>query len=250
MTHHRKVFVAVLGVLITTTWAAEAHGQSSTRDIKLVWGVLPHMVVRDSYGRHVSTKYFAIDIAILNQSPDTLNVTGFDVETTDQGSYPSLDWKLVRASIEKGQMTGRRNVSMAALKGTGSIAAGLNGFFKNARSAATYGRIVSAFTGPFITGLEALIPDTTIKYLANWDQNPVFKNGFVIEGNGRTGNGVIFIPIQLLFPEYRKPSRRDAPDYTPDKVRAKIKRINLIGQQIPQANITSIDNSRVNSTSR
>ena len=196
---------------------------AAAQDLQVSWDVLPPMIVRDNYGGHLSSKYFAFSVSILNGSKDTLIVKSFDLKGRDLRLL-SPDFNTVRASIVKGQMTGRRNTGIRALKGTGSTAAALNGFFKAAQSAATYGRFVSVFSGPFITALEAVVPDTTVAYLEAWDKNKVFKDGLVVDP-GQSANGTIFVPIQSLYPDYVKPSRKLSQKYNPADVKKAITEI-------------------------
>ncbi len=199
------------------------------------------MIVRDNYGRHLSAKYFAFSVAIMNNSKDTLIVKSFDL-TGQNVRLLSTDFNTVRASILKGQMTGRRNSTVRVLKGTGATAAALNGFFKAAQSAATYGRFVSAFTGPVMTAIEAVVPDTTVAYLEAWDKSGVFKDGFVVEP-GQSANGTIFIPIQSLYPDYKKPSRKASEEFKPGEVKNRITEIRPQGYSV-QGTSESLTNKR------
>lgn len=178
---------------------------STKSAFEVAWEVLPEIVVRDNYGRHVSSKYFAIDVAVHNPSDsDVLIVRAF--QFANKETHLNSDPRLVRGSLEKGQMTGRRNVAINTIKSMGLVAAGASGFFKNTGSSATYNRSVVMFSDPFEKGLEVIFPDTTIKYLSNWDSDKVFKDGFVVSA-GDTGRGRIFVPIQALYPDYTKPKR-------------------------------------------
>jgi len=199
------------------------------------------MIVRDNYGRHLSSKYFAFSVSIMNGSKDTLIVKSFDLTGKDIRLL-STDFNTVRASIVKGQMTGRRNTNIRALKGTGATAAALNGFFKAAQSAATYGRFVSAFTGPVMTAIEAVVPDTTVAYLEAWDKSKVFKDGFVVDP-GQSAIGTIFIPIQSLYPDYMKPSRKLSEKYNPAEVKKAITEIRPQGYSV-QGTPESLSNKR------
>ncbi len=205
----------------------------TAQDIEVSWDVLPPMIVRDNYGRHLSSKYFALSVSIKNGSSDTLIVKSFDLK--GEGTrLLSTDFNTVRASIVKGQITGRRNTGVRALKGTGATAAALNGFFKAAQSAAAYGRFVSVFTGPLMTAIEAVVPDTTVAYLEAWDRSKVFKEGFVVEP-GQSANGTIFIPIQRLYPGYVKPSRNLSEKFNPAEVKKMIWEIRPQGYSVQGA---------------
>lgn len=177
----------------------------------------------------------------MNGSKDTLIVKSFDLTGKDIRLL-STDFNTVRASIVKGQMTGRRNTNIRALKGTGATAAALNGFFKAAQSAATDGRFVSAFTGPVMTAIEAVVPDTTVAYLEAWDKSKVFKDGFVVDP-GQSAIGTIFIPIQSLYPDYMKPSRKLSEKYNPAEVKKAITEIRPQGYSV-QGTPESLSNKR------
>jgi len=223
--------------------------------IELGTEFIPYAVVRDNYGRFVADRYFAVDVAVVNKHAQNstlyINAFVFDLlSSTNAQPLLNVDPKLVRGSIEKGQLVGRRNVSIEILKGLGATASGLSGFFKAAQSAATAGRIIAAFNGPAITGIGAVIPDTTVKYLNNWDQDQVFKNGFVVPA-GQTQRGRVFLPIQSLFPDFQRndSQHKTAKDFRIDDIEAKIKDIHVLGFSAQSVtNIKNSDSKRIPST--
>jgi hypothetical protein len=207
--------------------------------IEIATQYIPYDIARDNYGRFVADRYLTFDVAVANNTQNTLYVNAFLFERAEAKTSPYLntDAKLVRGSIEKGQLVGRRNVNIEILKTVGTVATGLSGFFKVAESAATAGRIIAAYNGPFITGISAIVPDTTVKYLNNWDQDLVFKNGFVVS-KGQTERGRVFIPIETLFPEFRsKPEHQKAgatnhtkpKDFRIEEVRDRIAGVHVLG---------------------
>jgi hypothetical protein len=170
----------------------------------IVWDVLPVSIVRDNYGHNVASKYVAIDVVIHNNDPTTqLLIRGFRFNVKSV-YYANTDPTLVRGTIEKGQMVGARNRSVQAIKTIGLIATGAGGYFHAPGPSANFNRAVAIFSDPFEKGIELIFPDTTVKYLANWDKDTVFKNGFVVDP-GKDSPGRLFLPVELVcspnFPE-------------------------------------------------
>lgn len=215
----------------------------SGKCIEIATQWVPYDVTRDNYGRFVADRYLAFDVAVENKTGSTVYVNAFLFIQKDQEDHPdlNLDAKLVRGSIEKGQMVGRRNESIEILKAVGTVGSGLSGFFKATGSAASAGRIIAAYNGPLLTGVEAIFSDTTVKYLNNWDQDTVFKNGFVVP-DGQTQRGRVFLPIEALFPKYKKRdpgkghrlldgSHKSPRDFRADEIDALIKDVQVLGFQ-------------------
>lgn len=163
----------------------------------IAWTVLPVKVVTDNYGHNVSNKYLAVDVLVHNNdSSAQLVIKGFHF-TVQQFDYVSTDPPLVRGSIEKQQDVGARNRSLQVVKTIGLLATGSEGYFHVKGASANFNRGVSIFSDPFEKGLELIFPDTTVKYLANWDSNQVFKNGFIVDA-GKELTGRIFLPLEIV----------------------------------------------------
>jgi hypothetical protein len=222
-----------------------AQLQGQAKDIKAVaptitWDVLPVSVVRDNYGHNVAGKYIAIDVLIHNNDTNTqLLIRGFRFNVNSV-YYANTDPTLVRGTIQKGQMVGARNRSVQAIKTLGLIATGAGGYFHATSAAANYNRGVTIFSDPFEKGIELLFPDTTTTYLANWDKDPVLKNGFVVDP-GKEENGRIFLPVELVCsPNFPTPPaqgekcdlghffRRNA-TYDANEIKHRLGTISLIG---------------------
>ena len=209
---------------------AKNNAAASTQPcIDLAWSVVPCRTERDNYGRHVSDKYYVIDVSVFNRSNGQIIIKTltFTVQEDAVKTQPeiNLDPGLVRGSIEKGQLMGRRNMIVHTIEAVGNVAAGSEGFFKAAGASASYNRIVSIWTGPFDTGIKAIWPDTTVTYLNNWDKSDVYKKGIVVESN-QEGRGIIFIPFEVLQPGQKKL----VPNYDPVKIKNLIGLFGVAGQ--------------------
>lgn len=244
--------VLTVGVLLSpTTGRARAEDTSTcagTDCIEVATQFLPYDIVRDNYGHFVADRYFAFDVAIANYKREkTLYIKAFvfaQKKNTAISPFLNVDAKLVRGSIEKGQLVGRRNVTIEVLKTVGTVASGLSGFFKVAESAAAAGRIIAAYNGPAITGIGIIVPDTTVKYLNNWDQDQVLKNGFVVGGN-ETQRGRVFLPIEALFPDFRKGCPHvKAKEFTAKDLQDVIGEVRPMGFSAEKATILTRSDSR------
>ena len=206
---------------------------NSQGQVEIGWSVLPWKIVKDNFGHYVANKYFGVDLAIHNQSTCALIVNTFIFYPPGSngdinGANLAVDPKLVRGSLEKGQLTGIRNIAVSAIKTTGLLATGASGFFKNVGSAASYNRGVAILSDPFEKGFELIFPDTTVKYLSNYDSDEVFKNGFVMSP-GQTVKGRIFIPIGTVDASYAK---KKANSFDSTEVKDRLGKIGVLGTQI------------------
>ena len=205
----------------------------------IVWDVLPVKIVRDNYGHNVANKYVAIDILIHNNdSTSQLLIQGFSF-TTNHVQYVSNDPALVRGTIEKDQMVGFRNRAVQVIKTTGLIATGAEGYVHAASASANFNRGVSIFSDPFEKGIELIFPDTTVRYLANWDNNQVFKNGFVVDP-GKEIRGRVFLGLEIVCSHHfpTKPANGEecsqggfwvGAKYDPNQIKLRLGQIAAVG---------------------
>jgi hypothetical protein len=222
--------LAFWGVLLAIVCAgvpgfAQQNCQS-LNDVTVAWDVMPWHLVKDNFGHYIANQFIGLDVAVVNRTNDTLIVNAFQFcpnqMTTVRLTTAS---PMVRGAIDKGQSVGMRNTTVNIIKSVGLIGVGFEGFFKAAGSSATYNRGVSIFSGPFEKGVELVWPDTTIKYLKNWDADEIFKNGFVAT-KGQTIRGRVFIPILAIYP---KSAKIKAKDLDPTKVKTDINALVIVG---------------------
>jgi hypothetical protein len=197
----RSILIVMEAVKNLTTQELEDEVRArnaSGQPPEVAWYVLPPKVIRDNSGHYVSSKYIAIDITVHNMnSTDQINVQAFTFRGAAAADpNKNSDPKLVRGSIVKGQDTGARNTVVRVIKVVGNLVTGAGGFVKNPGASASYGRGVSIFSDPFEKGVELIVPDTTVAYLTAWDNEEVFKKGFIVDP-GKEVTGRIFIPVSL-----------------------------------------------------
>lgn len=211
---------------------------ASGSDVYIGWSVLPSKVVRDNYGRYVMDKYFGVDVVIANRNdgsnnknvPQSLIVTALEF-CLDQSREVSIDPALVRGSLQKGELTGRRSIIAHTIEGVGDVAVPSSAFFKNQIHKGTFTAGTALFS-PLRTGFDLVWPDTILTYLANWDKDEVFKKGFIVAAGGST-RGRIFIPIELVYPRSNqkwKPATKGK--YDPEEIKKTIGTLVVLGQQI------------------
>ncbi len=235
---------------------------TSGADVYIGWSVLPSKVLRDNYGRHVMDRYFGIDVVIANRTGEnadtgdksqSLIVTALEFCHLQSGGELrdiSIDPALVRGSLQKGELTGKRNTISRAIQATGAVVAPSAGFFKNEIHRGTFSTAAALFT-PMKTGFDLVWPDTILTYLENWDKDEVFKKGFVVAAGG-SARGRVFIPIEIIYPRPLREKYRQLTDvqkkkvkedndqwnqatkgrYDPEDVKKKIGTLVVLGQQI------------------
>src|SRR5205809_1815981 len=132
---------------------------TSGSEVYIGWSVLPSKVVRDNYGRHVMNKYFGVDIVIANRNTgpggngdngDSGNAQSLIVTALEfchrQLRDVSIDPTLVRGSLQKGELTGRRTQVSHLIQAIGVVASPSAAFFKNEIHRGTFSGAAALFT--------------------------------------------------------------------------------------------------------
>lgn len=184
-------------------------------EVYIGWSVIPAKIVTDNYGHYVRGKYFAIDVAIANRAKESLIVTALEFCNNinrEKIREVSSDPPLVRGTLQKGELTGKRSIISHSIEAAGGLATPSAVFFKNQIHRGTFSGIASLFN-PMKTGFDLVWPDTIVTYLGNWDKDEVFKRGFVVSAGGST-RGRVFIPIELVYP---RPLNKASQTYEEDR---------------------------------
>jgi hypothetical protein len=194
-------------------------------DVYIGWSVLPPKVLRDNYGHYVVNKYFGLDVAVANRSSASTSAASGGSNTptsviisalefcppTNTVKDISADPTLVRGSLQKGELTGKRSDISNSIQALGTILAPVAPFFKNAAHRANYSTGVSLLD-PIKSAFDLIWPDTIATYLTNWDKDQVFKQGFVVAA-GQSERGRVFIPIEYIYPRPGKRPDKNSTDY-------------------------------------
>jgi hypothetical protein len=220
----------VAGTPLPVTTSTTCSDSDNHKPPTVAWTVLPEKVVKDNFGQNVSHNYVAIDVTIRNNNCSNQLVVKTFVFKNIEDEDPDLttDPDLVKGSIAKGHEVGMRNRIVSSIKTFGLIGTGAAGYFKTAGASATFNRGLTIFSDPFEKGIELIFPDTTVKYLANWDENQVFKNGFIVSPNTET-RGRVFMPLDFVCEKIkaaqkscRSGHRGRGPVYDPAAIKASL----------------------------
>ncbi|PYV98691.1 MAG: hypothetical protein DMG89_10410 [Acidobacteria bacterium] len=191
---------------------------TSGSEVYIGWSVLPSKVVRDNYGRHVMNKYFGVDIVIANRNTgpggngdngDSGNAQSLIVTALEfchrQLRDVSIDPTLVRGSLQKGELTGRRTQVSHLIQAIGDVASPSAAFFKNEIHRGTFSGAAALFT--------PCEPD--LNWCGRTQSLPIWKTGTKMKYSRkdswspqvpRTGDGFSF-PLRSFTPglSERKP---------------------------------------------
>jgi len=205
---------------------------SAGPDVYIGWSVIPAKVVRDNYGRNVTNKFFGIDVAVANRSSDTVIINTLEFCRQMDQRDVSQDPALVRGSLLKGQLTGRRTIIRGSMVAISLAATPAAPFFKNVAHQNNF-HTGLAILNQFPVAFDDIVPETTLKYLEDWDKDEVFKKGFVVAG-GASSRGRIFIPIELIYPPSDKTNWKQATSgkYDPSIVKQQIGVLIVLGQSV------------------
>jgi len=181
-------------------------------EVDAMWSVLPDEVVRDNFGRRTSDHFYAIEVAIGNNSGFDLQIVsvGFTLDSS-RGLYqvPTSDHRLVRGTIEKEQAYGKRALALNLINGVGTLASGFLPFFRAVGPRANFGAASSIFNGQFKEGFALAAPDLTVRQL-NRLENQVMHEDITIQNNSQVRT-VVFLSKGLvgLTDDERKNLKRD-----------------------------------------
>lgn len=206
------------------------------------WSILPSNVVRDNYGHYVMNKFFAVDVAVANRSDKSVVISALEFcheELRDVSADPTL----VRGSLQKGELVGRRSIISNTIQGVGSVMSPGAAFFKVVAHRATFSTGAALFS-PIKSAFDLVAPNTIATYLTNWDKDQVFKSGFIVSAGG-SQRGRVFIPIEYIYPRPLTKTKNDQKSkelydnwqnatkghYNPEVVKKAIGSLVMLGQE-------------------
>jgi hypothetical protein len=165
-------------------------------EVDVQWDVLPESVVEDNFGKRIARSFYAIEIAIGNDSGYALQIAsvGFEpdpLQSVSQNVLPNESYVTVRGVLEQEQVWGSRNLTARGLDGGGTIVAALEPFFHHTSHALNYSTAVSVFAGPFTEAFKAIFPDDIITRLKRVDDYSL-RDGLVIANNTHIRTLVFF----------------------------------------------------------
>ena len=183
---------------------------------------MSYSTTKDVFGRRVADAYYAVVVALGNNTGYDLQVNkiGFitpkflEVPDITKDGMPvmenvkpkmhkeflqiaAIDRTLVRASVEKDQDFGQRALVANLISGFGTLTTGFLPFFHALGPRANFSSVGSILNGQFKEGFNQAVPDLTIRQLNRLDNNLVMDQDFILPNNSER-NTVIFIPRQAL----------------------------------------------------
>jgi hypothetical protein len=205
---------------------------------------------KDVFGRRVADAYYAIVIALGNNTGFDLQINkiGFvtsipmQVPELDQNQRPvlnpdktlktrtelleitAIDRSLIRSSIEKEQNFGARALALNLLGGVGTVTTGFLPFFHALGPRANFSSFTSVVNGQLKDGFVQSVPDLTIRHLNRLDSGLIMDQDFVLPNNSER-NTVVFVPRNVLG--LTDPERDNLL-----KVREKLGSLIIVGRQI------------------
>ena len=207
--------------------------------VEVMWKVLPEEVVLDSFGTRVAKRYYGVEVVIGNNSGFDLQLAavGFrnykslpagSAECPTDREYPSMpvdSYQIVRGSLERAREVGFRHKLLSGFKVAGLLMTGFLPFYEAPSRAKThYTGLTNIVSGPVISGLEAIIPDTTINQLRQLDIQAL-RDGIIIPNNTHRRT-MTFISKRALVCGTGKPSNN------PLQVTSALGDLVLIGTQV------------------
>ena len=208
-------------------------------EVDVMWSILPEDVVKDNFGRHASKNFYGIEVVIGNNS-------GYDLQLTSIGfrsnlgtgamekvkvrvkegdkefekdelvpklfNVPTSDHRLVRGTVEKERLYGRRALAMNLMGGVGTLFAGFVPFYRAANPRANFSTFSSLFNGQLREGFNIAAPELTVGQLGRLENQSM--TGEMIVPNNNQMRTVVFLPKDVL--------KLNSDDKKTDKNKAKI----------------------------
>jgi hypothetical protein len=175
-------------------------------DVYIAWSVLPGKVVRDNFGHFVLGSYLALDVVIANRSSDvghSVLVSALEF-CHNRLRDVSVDPKMVKGTLNKGEMTGARTMASNSISAIGAVLTPAAPFFKNMAHRLNFETGLSFFS-PAQTAFDKVFPNTINRlYLIAWGQEEVFTQGGFVVPSGAERRGRVFIPIEHIYPRPEK----------------------------------------------
>lgn len=204
-------------------------------EVDVMWSILPEDVVKDNFGRHAAKNFYGIEVVIGNNSGYDLQLSsigfrsnlGTDamerVKVMEDGkeidkdvpklfNVPTSNHQLVRGTVEKERLYGRRALAMNLMGGVGTLFAGFVPFYRAANPRANFSTFSSLFNGQFREGFNIAAPELTVGRLGRLENQSM--TGEMIVPNNNQMRTVVFLPKGVL--------KLNSDDKKTDKNKAKI----------------------------
>ena len=212
---------------------------------------MTYEATKDVFGRRVAEDYYAVVIALGNNTGFDLQINKIAFNSTilidvpdvnpDNPTQPvmdgdkvkthkeflqitAVDRTLVRPTVEKDQIFGRRAFALNLIGGLGTLTTGFLPFFHALGPRANFSSFSSIVNGQFKEGFNIAVPDLTIRQLSRLDNSIVMDEELLLPNNSER-NTLVFVPRAAL-----KLEKKDREDL--QKVKASLGSLIIVGRPV------------------
>ncbi|HEY0079340.1 MAG TPA: IPT/TIG domain-containing protein [Pyrinomonadaceae bacterium] len=175
---------------------ATPAGITQGKEVDYLLTPLPYKVTKDNFGSRAADNFYAVEIALGNNSGFDMQIVnvGFDLSSGIQ--IAASDHRLVRGTVEKEQLYGKRALAMNLLGGSGMMLSGFLPFFKAIGPRANFSTFSSIVNGQFKDAFGLAAPDLTIRQL-NRLENQTMHDEIILPNNQQMRT-IVFVPRGAL----------------------------------------------------
>ncbi|MGI8839163.1 MAG: hypothetical protein ACR2H4_21365 [Pyrinomonadaceae bacterium] len=205
----------------------KAPPDTGSKGIITSWSVVPPRIVGDNFGRTIMHDYYCVEVAIDNHSDSDIALGSLSFQPEGLAAIPTSAYPIVQGSLARRKLTHPRAITVAAIDAMGSLLTGFNPFFHNINHAKNYSQFIDILSNPLAKGVASVWKDSYPDEMARFEAN-VLKDDKIITKDAKTFKTIVFVEKRNLYPNNEK----DRDD--PIKVKAKLKKLIVMGQKIQQ----------------
>jgi len=209
-------------------------------EVDVMWDVVSQSIVGDNFGRAIRKNFYAVEIAIGNNTGYDLQIAsvGFEgvkvksrdhdaTELTVDHVVPSTGFRMSRGTSERAKELYPRTLALNSIRALGPVLTGFTPFLRNVNHRSNFAEGVNIFSNPFEKGVEIVWPDLSLEEL-NRLQDSVLRDDITtrtVVPNNTQVRTLVLIPKDLLN---LSGTERD----DPAKVMQHLGRLVLIGNRV------------------
>lgn len=181
----------------------------ANQQVDVIWGVLSKHLCKDNFGGHLSNDVYCIEVKIGNNTGYAIQLAGVgfkpsanpDFKISDTVNFPALEtpnvaYQSVRSSAQGYAFSTYRNLLVNGAGGIGILMASFNPFFRSSFNLARWAAGTTVVGTALPNGVNAVMPDLTLKQLNNLDDQ-AFRDNLVIPNNTQIRT-MVFVETKLL----------------------------------------------------
>lgn len=189
----------------------------STPEVDVEWKPLGYRACADTFGTHVASVFYCVQITVGNNSAYKLQITGIgfrgpDIFDLASGhlrcgtagvppcdTAPSTSYGTTRAVAQAGQSATFRNRLYNGVSATGVLMAAFTPYFHNPVNEARWATGAAIVSGAVPGLINMLAPDVTIRQLNNLDDESL-RDNLIIPNNTQSPPFVVFVDKRDVLP--------------------------------------------------